>query len=174
MLFRSVTPAVAGTPADGYTVRNVTSNPPAVEVTGPVGILATLTSATTEPVSVAGAKATRTELVVVGLPGSRARVKSPALVQATAVIERAPVEWTVSVPVRVIGTRGDVDVMPQAVTLRVRGRDGVPVSDPSRFGATIDASGRSPGVFEDRVTPATPPGIDVVRVEPAEVRVRIR
>lgn len=169
-----VTPTVAGRPADGFVVRSVTANPPMVEVTGPVGILATLTSATTEPISVAGAQSTRTELVVVGLPGSRARVRTPALVQATAVVERAPVEWTVSVPVRVTGTRRAVEVTPPTVALHVRGRNGAPVTDPARFGATVDASDQASRLFEAGVAPSTPPGIDVIRVEPAEVRVRIR
>jgi YbbR domain-containing protein len=169
-----VTPAVVGKPADGYVVARVTSNPAVVEVVGPAGILASLTSATTEPISVAGARATRTELVVVGLPGSRARVKTPMLVQATAVVEPAPVEWTVSVPVRVVGARGAVAVSPDRVSLRVRGRNGSPVTEAARFSATVDASGRKGGQFEGVVTPGAPSGIDVLRIEPAEVRVRIR
>ncbi len=62
-----VVPGIDGEPASGFTVGAVTSEPSTVEVVGPESALKRLTEAITEPVSVDGATAPRSELVTVGL-----------------------------------------------------------------------------------------------------------
>src|SRR5689334_14720232 len=57
-----VMPVVEGEPAAGFEVRQVVSDPAVVIVSGPTTAVRTTTEATTEPVSVAGASSTVTEI----------------------------------------------------------------------------------------------------------------
>jgi hypothetical protein len=72
-----VVPSVEGTPAEGYTLGAVTSDPQTVEVTGPESAVRSVTEATTEPVSIAGATATVTERATVGFVDPTLRLKNP-------------------------------------------------------------------------------------------------
>jgi len=72
-----IAPAIEGTPAPGFIVGAVTSEPAQVEVIGPESAVARAKEATTEPVSVAGARDTVNDTVTVGLIDPALRVKSP-------------------------------------------------------------------------------------------------
>jgi YbbR domain-containing protein len=63
----TVSPVVEGQPASGFEVRQITSEPAIVVVSGPRRRYAQPPKAITEPVSVAGATSTVTELVNVGV-----------------------------------------------------------------------------------------------------------
>jgi YbbR domain-containing protein len=77
-----VTAIVEGTPASGFEVVNVTVEPATVDIAGPEGGLKRLTSAATEPVSVAGQARTVREVVniVVSDPAVRLRTSQTAAV----------------------------------------------------------------------------------------------
>jgi YbbR domain-containing protein len=62
-----VRPRVIGRPAAGFEVAGITSQPAEVQIAGPRSRIQEIESAFTEPVSVAAAEATVTELVHVGL-----------------------------------------------------------------------------------------------------------
>ena len=70
-------PSVEGSPAAGFVVGRITSDPAKVEVTGPASAVDRVTEATTETVSVAGARATVTDTVTVGFTDPSIRVTSP-------------------------------------------------------------------------------------------------
>jgi YbbR domain-containing protein len=72
-----VVPSVEGTPAPGFVVGNVTSDPQTVEVTGPESAVESATEATTEPVSVAGAREAVNDRVTVGFLDPTLRLKNP-------------------------------------------------------------------------------------------------
>ncbi len=72
-----VAPSVEGSPAAGFVVGRITSDPAKVEVTGPASAVDRVTEATTETVSVAGARATVTDTVTVGFTDPSIRVTSP-------------------------------------------------------------------------------------------------
>jgi YbbR domain-containing protein len=72
-----VVPSVEGTPAPGFVVGTVTSDPQTVEVTGPETAVASATEATTEPVSVAGAREAVNDRVTVGFLDPTLRLKDP-------------------------------------------------------------------------------------------------
>jgi YbbR domain-containing protein len=72
-----VVPSVEGTPARGFVMGKVTSDPPAVQVTGPESAVRAAAEATTEPVSVAGATETVTERVTVGFLDPALRLTNP-------------------------------------------------------------------------------------------------
>ena len=72
-----VVPSVEGTPAPGFEVGTVTSDPQTVQVTGPESAVQSVTEATTEPVSVAGAHEAVNDRVTVGFLDPTLRLKDP-------------------------------------------------------------------------------------------------
>ena len=170
-----IVPTVDGDPADGFVVGTVTAEPPTVEVLGPVSVLAKLTRAITEPVTVTGASAPIIETVNIGVPDFAARLRTPQTARVGVVIAPAPVEWSVSaIAVKPRNARGQVQVMPAHITAWVRGPRDAMTSDGEMFDATVDVEGLAPGQFQLPVSIVAPARVGVIRLEPADVKVRIR
>jgi hypothetical protein len=83
-----VAPLVEGEPAAGFEVRQVTSDPPMVIVSGPTTAVRATNEAITEPVSVAGAASTVTEVVNVGVADPAVHLRSAEAVRVTVTIVR--------------------------------------------------------------------------------------
>lgn len=84
----AVSPVVEGEPAAGFEVRQVTSDPAAVTVSGPTTAVRATNEAITEPVSVAGAASTVTEVVNVGVADPAVHLRSAEAVRVTVTIMR--------------------------------------------------------------------------------------
>jgi hypothetical protein len=84
----SVSPVVEGEPAPGFVVRQVTSDPAVVIVSGPTTAVRATSEAITEPVSVAGAASTVTEVVNVGVADPAVHLRSAEAVRVTVTIAR--------------------------------------------------------------------------------------
>jgi len=69
---------------------------------------------------------------------------------------------------------GRVQVTPTRITAWVRGPREVMTSDSAMFEASVEVEGLQPGEHQVPVTVVAPARVGVVRLEPAEVRVRIR
>ena len=96
-----VAPAIEGEPAPGFVAGKVSSNPASVEIVGPESHVKELTSATTEPISVAAQRENVTDTVTVGVSDSAVRLAQPASARVVVEILPAPVERLVSgVPIR--------------------------------------------------------------------------
>ena len=170
-----IVPTVDGDPADGFVVGTVTAEPSTVEVLGPVSVLAKLTQAITEPVTVTGASAPMTETVNIGVPDVAARLRTPQTARVGVVIALAPAEWSVgAIAVKARNARGQVQVVPAQITAWVRGPREAMTSDGAMFDATVDVEGLKPGQFQLPVSIVAPARVGVIRLEPAEVKVRIR
>ena len=70
--------------------------------------------------------------------------------------------------------QGRVQVLPSRVTAWVRGPREAMTSDGGMFDASVDVEGLKPGDFELPVTVVAPGRVGVVRLEPPQVKVRIR
>jgi YbbR domain-containing protein len=170
-----IVPTVEGDPASGFVVGTVSANPSTVEVLGPVSVLARLTQAITEPVSVTGASAPTTETVNIGVADSAARLRTPQTAKVDVAITPAPVEWSVGdIAVKPRNAHGQVQVTPSQITAWVRGPREAMTADGNMFDATVDVDGLKPGQFELPVIIVAPARVGVVRLEPAEVKVRVR
>ena len=88
----TVSPIVEGEPAAGFEVRQVTAEPAVVVVSGPTTAVRATAEAITEPVSVAGATTTVTELVNVGVADPAVHLRSAEAVRVTVTIARRGVE----------------------------------------------------------------------------------
>ncbi|HZI80318.1 MAG TPA: CdaR family protein [Vicinamibacterales bacterium] len=84
----AVSPVVEGEPAAGFEVRKVTSDPAVVVVSGPTTAVRATSEAITEPVSVAGAASTVTEVVNVGVADPAVHLRSAEAVRVTVTIVR--------------------------------------------------------------------------------------
>jgi len=98
-----VVPSVEGTPAQGFVVGKITSDPQTVEVTGPASAVRSVTEATTEPVLVDGARETVNDRVTVGFVDPTLRLTSAKA--ATVRVEIVPA--AADKPERGRGRRGE-------------------------------------------------------------------
>jgi YbbR domain-containing protein len=170
-----IVPSVEGDPAPGFVVGTVTAEPSTVEVVGAQSAIRRLTSAITEPVSVAGAEGTVNETVTVGLSDPDVRLKGPQIARVSVSITAAPVEW--SVPgVAIVAKPADrrIQVTPRRVVVQVRGPRELASSAADVFEASVETDGLEPGQYLLPVHVVAPARIGVVHVEPAQVTVRIR
>jgi YbbR domain-containing protein len=170
-----IVPGIEGEPAPGFVVGTVSANPPTVEVIGPASALRSLTDAITEPVSVAGAAGPVTENVTVGSPDPAVRLKMPQTARVTVNVTAAPIEWTVgAVQVQLRNATRPTQVAPKQVTVYVRGPRDARAAGALDFDASVDVDGLGAGEFDLPVRVVPPPKVGVARIEPAQVRVRIR
>jgi YbbR domain-containing protein len=170
-----VIPQVDGEPAPGYEVGTVTADPAMVEVAGPETAVKSLTEATTEPLSVAGATSPVTESLTIGVSDPSVRVRTSETASVTANVRPASVEWAIArIPVVVRNGGRSVTVVPDEVTVGVRGPRDSMASGAEEFDASVDVGGLRPGQYELPVRVTPPPRIGVVSVEPDQLEVIIR
>lgn len=170
-----VVPTVEGEPTDGFVVGTVTAEPSTVEVLGPISVLSKLTQAITEPVTVTDASAPVTETVNIGVADAAIRLRQPQTARVAVTIAPAPVEWSVSdIAVTPRNVHGRVQVIPTRITAWVRGPREAMTSDNTMFEASVEVEGLQAGEHQVPVTVVAPARVGVVRLEPAEVKVRIR
>jgi len=170
-----VMPEVEGEPAAGFEIATRAADPATVEVVGPQSAVAALTTAITEPVSVSGASASVVEMVSVGVSDPTVRLVRAEPVRVTVTVRPAQLRWAVQgVPVKVLNATGRAAVSPTVVTIHVRGPRDAMGADARSFDASVDVTGLKPGDYELPVRIVLPPRIGWTRIEPAEVRVRIR
>lgn len=173
-----VKPSVEGEPAPGYEAGRVTAEPSTVLVLGPESRLRELTEATTEPVTVAGARDRVRDVVTVGVSDSAVRLAQPQ--SATVVIEilPAPIEREidgVAIRWRNLGTGLRAQVQPSLARVTLRGRK----DQMSRLGADavdafVDLAGLGPGRYNLRVQvdPSDRFGVSVIAPNVVQVTIK--
>jgi YbbR domain-containing protein len=170
-----VLPSIEGEPADGFAVGTPRAQPATVELVGATSALASVTEATTEPVSVAGKSSTVAEIVTVGSPNPSVRLQKPQSVRVTVEITPTPAEWTVpGVAVQIRNAGRPTAVSPTAVTVVARGPRNLSGARAAAFDAWVDVTGFGSGRFELPVHVVPPSQVGVERIEPTHVRVTIR
>jgi YbbR domain-containing protein len=172
-----VVPAVEGIPATGFVAGQPTADPATIEVLGPEGDVARASSATTEPVSVAGAKANVTETVNIGFEDPALRLRAPRQAVVTVPILPAPIERTLQdrpVQVRGLGANLAGSVSPVGVDVVLRGsRDALAAVNPDIVTVFVDVAGLAAGRYNLGVQVDAPSGAGVAQIIPATVHVSI-
>ena len=174
-----VVPAVEGDPAPGYVLGRATATPDAVEVIGPESRLRDLTSATTEPISVAGQRATVTDVVTIGVSDSALRLAQAQSATVTVEVLPAPVERDLpGVPIRWknLGAGLSARIQPTVVRVTVRGRrPGLDALRAESLDAFVDLAGLGPGQYNLRVQiDTTLNDFGVSSMDPSGVQVTIK
>ena len=174
-----VVPAVEGDPAPGFVIGRATATPNNVEVVGPESLLRDLTSATTEPISVAGQRANVTDVVTIGVSDSGLRLAEAQSATVTVEVLPAPVERDLpGVPIRWknLGTGLTARIQPTVLRVSVRGRH--PALDalrPESLDAFVDLAGLGPGQYNLRVQiDTTQNDFGVSSMDPSVVQVTIK
>ena len=172
-----IVPDIAGQPADGFAVGRIVTTPPAVDLVGPASRLEQITTALTEPVSVAGATGRVEATVTVGVADPVVRLRIP--VSATVVVDivPAPLERTlheIAVESRGLDGRRAV-VAPDRITVSVLGaRELVRALDTGSVRAFVDLAGLAPGDYNLPVAVESGDELGVTQIDPPFVRVTLR
>jgi YbbR domain-containing protein len=173
-----VVPAVEGEPAPGFVAGSITSDPPTVEVIGPESHVKALTSATTEPISIAGQSTSVTDTVTIGVPDSLVRLVEPRSARVVIEIAPAPVERVLdNVPIRWRNLNEGLTarIVPSTTTVTVRGRrDAIDAMRAESVDAFVDLAGLGPGRYNLRVQFDPTESFGVAATEPAFVQVTIK
>jgi YbbR domain-containing protein len=172
-----INPLVEGTPAPGYVRGKVTVQPGTVEVTGPESAVKRTTEVVTEPVSVAGARATITEVVTIGLLDPSIRLKTPIPATVRVEVLPGPRERLVRdqpVYLRNLGPSLSAEAIPSTIDVVLRGsREGLSRVEDREITAYVDLAGLGPGEYPLEVRVDASADAGAARIEPATVQVRI-
>jgi len=172
-----VVPVVDGEPAPGYRVGRILSSPEQVTVVGPTSHVVGISSATTEPVSVANATANVIDRVVVGVANELVRLDQPQ--NATVSVEIVQVAEDkrldrVPVAARGLAEGRSVTVEPASVVVVLRGPR-AQLAPITAVTAYVDVTEMAPGrrySLPVKVDPLA--GVQVAAIEPATVAVRVK
>lgn len=173
-----VRPAIDGDPAPGFVVGAISADPATVEVIGPQSRIKELTTATTEPVSVAGLRQNVSDTVTVGVTDGAVRLVEPRSATISVEIMPAPVERVVNaVPIRWrnLNQGLSAQVQPQTATVTLRGRrDAIDAMRAESLDAFVDLAGLGPGQYNLRVQVDPTETFGVSATEPTVVQVTIK
>jgi YbbR domain-containing protein len=173
-----IIPALEGQPAPGFVVGRMISEPSTVAIVGPDTRVRQVAEATTEPISVAGARTRVRDVVTVGVADSAVRLAQPLSATVVVEITPAPVERSEpDVPVRWrnLGSDLHAQVTPPVVRVTVRGsREALSALKADTIQAFVDLAGLGPGRYNLRVQVDPAESYAVTAIEPAVAAVAIR
>jgi YbbR domain-containing protein len=173
-----IVPNVDGRPADGYVVDKISVEPPVVTVVGPKSAVAQLKEAMTEMVSVAGAERAVKERVAIGLQAPGVRLVSTKSAMVTVAVTPAPIDRSVEgVPVRARNTPPGLvaQMTPAVVTVVARGSKQILATlVPDSIVAFAELAGRGRGQYNLQVQVDPGQNLEILRIDPAVVRVTLR
>jgi YbbR domain-containing protein len=166
--------SVQGQPAAGYRVVSARANPPAATVRGPSRFVFHVDSVRTSPVEVNGAKADLEQPVSLPTPSDRVTVVGPPAVDAAVSISEiiANREFR-GLAVEVRDTDYKVKVEPRQIAVTVRGAVNQLSGLDLHGSVFVTAEDVQPGLHDLPVQIELPDGIQLVRANPDNVKVRI-
>jgi len=170
-----VSPVVAGDPATGYEIVSAAADPALVTVQGDAATLADITTLSTRPVSVAGARDDVVKTVALDLPAG-VTVGGATKAKVTVQVRERKGTRSLSAGIRIVGARDDreylLSVDQVAVTLggSLAALDAI---DAAAFTVSIDVSALGEGSHMVRVVVRLPPGVTLVATNPALVGVTV-
>jgi YbbR domain-containing protein len=171
-----VVPALDGEPAPGYRIGRIVSSPEQVIVVGPTSHVASIVSATTEPVSVANASTQVVDRVVIGVANELVRLDQPqsatVSVEIVAVTEEKRLD-RVAIVARGLAAGRSATIEPASLGALIRGTH-AQLAGVTTASAYVDVSGMAPGRYTLPVKVDAIPAVHVTKLEPATVAVRIR
>ena len=172
-----VVPAIDGEPAPGFVTGKITADPQMVEILGPDSAVKRATEASTEPVSVAGARETIRDMVTVGLLDSSLRLKTSRVATVEVEIVPAPLERTLRdlpVHLRHLAPALTAQANPATVNITIRGsRIGLSRVAADDLTAYVDLMGLGAGEYTLQLHAEATREAGIARIEPLMVRVRI-
>ena len=174
----AIVPDIEGTPAEGFTMGRITTEPQTVDVIGPETRLQELREALTEPVSVNGAAQRVKAEVTVGVADPTLRPVTPLLARVTVEIVPVPLERTLhDVPVlpRAPAGASAPVIEPDKITVGLRGpRSLIRELDATAVRAYVDLDDLRPGRYSRPVTIESSGELSVTHIDPPFVLITLR
>ncbi len=159
--------SVEGSPAPGYVVTQITSDPPLINLVGSSSILNATDKVETDPLTISDATGTVTQTVPINFGSAQPQPGEPREATVTVQIETLdqPLQVQIPAPVEVIGSPAGLltSVDPPVVQVPLEGPVLAFVQlNASALAANINAAGLGPGVY--RLTPqvTVPPDLSIV------------
>jgi YbbR domain-containing protein len=174
----AVRPVINGTPAPGFALEAIRSDPASVTIVGLPEVLSEITSITTEAISIDGISASDASEIALQLPDDVALADGePSSVSVTVTIGPSVSSRTFVVGVVCTGA-GDNACLPQinqmSVTLSGAG-GALSALTAADVTPRLDASGLDPGTHDlTPVISGLPDGVELVGISPGTVRVTIQ
>jgi len=168
-----VQPLLEGKPPEGYEIAGVKVRPPQISVKGPYGEIADLKSLSTIPLDVSHLTATATLAGELDFKNLHLALQDQSPIQVDVRVEPKRVTRTVSgVPVAVAPQKARLSA--SQVTLTLQGPL-LQLKDlkPGDLQATVNTDSLSAGRHRLNVSISLPPGLTLVRVQPATITARI-
>lgn len=167
--------AFSGKPPAGLLVTDTRVAPESVEVVGPAADVAVLKSAETAPLDLAGAPPGLLERdVSLAVPGDYVSF-SAALVHVQVRLDEPERTRTLAnVPIVVRPGEYRSQATPAAAQVTVRGpQSAIDALEMDHGAVYIDAAGREPGTYREAPAVDLPADVELVKVEPATVALRV-
>lgn len=168
-----VVPLLDGNLPDGYVIKSVSCDPPVATLEGSADMLEGVSFLNTYPISLARKTESFEERTYVDVSNTSARLISDPIVTVKVEIEEEG-NTVVEVPLEVKKDQAQVNLKVSQVSIYVSGpKSLIDELRPRDFNAWVDASGLSKGTYSLPVKVETPPGIIILRVNPAQIEVEI-
>lgn len=164
---------VTGPVAQGYQINSIELQPATVSVSGPSRFVAPLLRAETDPFDVRGADADLERVVGIQDPGADVRLAAVRVLAKVDVGQEIVSREFRDVGVEVRDTDFKSRVEPETATITVRGPiQKLATLDPNGI-VFVDAQGGEPGLLVLPLEVDLPDGMQLVKQEPAKVKLRI-
>ncbi len=173
-----VEPAHEGTPAGGFVIASIAVEPRAVAIEGPESAVAAVKSAATESINVQSATGRIEEWVTIRVDDPLVRLVTPQAARVVVDVRPLPAVRTLAnVPVAARNGRSRPAPAPSPARVRVEVRGPkalVEGLDAGSLVAFVELAGLKPGRYNLPVKVEAPPGVEAVRIEPAQVTIRVK
>lgn len=170
-----ISPTVVGTPAAGYDIVSLVSDPLAVTVFGPQSFIAEVATIRTQPIDVTGASDDIVRTVSLDLPAA-ASVSGGTSVTVTVQIEPARGRQTLGLTVVVVGLEPELSVkgaLPLVEVVLLGELPTLQALRPNDITATINLSGLKEGKHQVTVSVSAPAEASVASISPDTVEITL-
>ncbi len=171
----TVVPQVQGSVADGYNLVGISTDPPAVSISGALELLQAVAVISTEPIDASGLRADATRSVRLRIPTGLQSTRDTVSVRLRVAPAPGETSLTVAPQVSGLGEGLRASLQTSAIALRLTGElPTLRTATPANVRATVSATGLDEGVHVLKPTFSVPEGVQVSSFDPAQVVVVIR
>ena len=171
----TIVPAVQGSVADGYNLVAVTSDPPAIAVSGALDLLQAQSFISTDPVDASGLRADVVRTVRLKIPAGLQATRDSVSVRLRVIPALGEITMTLAPQVTGLGEGLRATLQTPTLTLRLSGEMPTLRSlSPSSVRAVVNATGLDEGVHVLPPTVTPPDGVQVAGFDPGQLVVVLR
>jgi YbbR domain-containing protein len=171
----TIVPTFQGVVADGYNLTGLSTDPPAVAVSGPLEILQALSYIQTEPVDVTGMRADTTRTVRLRLPAGLQSQRDSVNVRLHIVPAQGEIQMTVVPQMTNVPEGLKPQLLVPSVSLRLAGDlPTLAKLTTANVKVTVNLNGLGEGVQVLKPSVSVPEGIQVRSADPSEVTVSLQ